>query len=576
MFRKLRLGDVLRKAGLIDEKTLADALDAQKQKGGKLGEYLVSAGLVREDDMLKAIAEQVGVPFVRLKHYAVDPAVARILSEDICRKNHIAAIAFGDRAGQVLTVAMDDPFDLELIDNLSKMTGLSVTPVVSVRDDIRSLLNSVFAVEKSAQPVEPELYLVSRNGDTVPLVTEGVESMADLLLEKLITQAIRENAQSLIMEPRRSYLQIKFRIDGFLYDRTHVPVQQYLALLAMLRDLSTREQLILETPFDESFVVRLAFGEERMELRVGLIETVLGAKAVLHLLRRDMYIRDVSELGFELEAFEIFEKLMTAPEGLLLVCGSSHSGKTTTVYSVANYLYRAHNSFVMSIEAPMGLLVDHFNQLHPTRNPDFENADSIVLRALRQDPDVLLIDRLSTLDSVPQALFAAAVGKFVLCTYFAETAFDALLHLLDNPKLDRYTFATQTLGIVAQRLVRRICSKCATVYHPNLEELQKVDMLDYRDYDFYCGAGCEECFGTGYRGQTGIFQVLRFNRELTEMILRRSAIKDLLEAVEQTGMMNLRSRGKKKILAGLTTIDEVLRETYGEERLYGGPRTAAG
>lgn len=571
MFRKIRLGDVLQKAGLIDEKTLAEVLAVQKEKGGKIGEILIERGLISEETMLKVIAEQVGVPFVRLKHYAVDPAVKAILSEELCRKNTVVPIS---RTGQTLAVAMDDPFDLELVDNLTKVTSLNIAPVVSTRSDIQNTLDSLFAKKKPPVQTEPEIYLVSRTGETVPLVAEGAESMADMLLEKLITLALKEDAQALIMEPRRSYLQIKFRIDGFLHDRTHVPVQQYQALLAKLRELSTREQLVMETPFDESFVVRLAFGDEQLEIRVGLLETVLGTKAVLHLQRREMYIRDLADLGFELDAFEIFEKLITAPEGLLLVCGSSHSGKTTTIYSTANYLYRTYNKFVMSIEAPMGLLVDHFNQLHPTKNPDFENADSIVLRALRQDPDVLLIDRLATFDSVPQALFAAAVGKFVLCTYFAETAFDALLHLLRNPKLDRYIFATQTLGIVAQRLVRRICSKCATVYHPTLEELQKLDLLEYKDYDFYRGAGCEHCFGTGFRGQTGIFQVMRFNRELTELVQKNADIKDLLMAVEQSGIKTLRSRGKKKILAGVTTIDEVLRETFGEERLYGGPKTA--
>lgn len=574
MFRRIRLGDVLCKAKLVDEKTLAEILEIQKKQGGKLGEILVSRGVVREDDMMKVIAEQVGVPFVRLKHYAIDPAVPRILSEEVCRKAGVLPIS---RSGQTLAVAMDDPFDLELIDNLTKMTGLNVTPVVCTRDDIQKTLESLFAKKDAdKEPVEPELYLVSRSGDAVPLVSEGAESVSDLLLEKLITMALKENAQALIMEPRRSFLQIKFRIDGFLYDRTHVPVQQYQALLAKLRDLSTRDQLVMETPFDESFVVRLSFGEERLEIRVGLIETVLGTKAVLHIQRRNMYIRDLADLGFELEAFDIFEKMVSAPGGLLLICGSAHSGKTTTAYSIANYLYRSKNRFVMSIEAPMGLLVDHFNQLHPTKNPEFENADSIVLRALRQDPDVLLIDRLATFDSVPQALFAAAVGKFVLCTYFAETAFDALLHLLENPKLDRYIFATQTLGIVAQRLVRRICASCATVYHPTLDELQKLDMLEYKDYDFYRGAGCESCGGTGFQGQTGIFQVLRFNRELTQLVQRKASVKELLDAMEQTGIKPLRSRGKKKILAGATTIDEVLRETYGEERLYGGPTLASG
>ena len=571
MFRKVRLGDVLRKVGLVDEKTLNEVLAIQKQKGGKLGEILIERGLVTEENMLKVIAEQVGVPLVRLKHYDVDPSVKAIFTEELCRKNHVVPI---NRSGQTISVAMDDPFDLELIDNLTKVTGMIVAPVISTRSDIQDTLDALFAKKEAAPVIEPEIYLVSRSGESVPFVAEGAESVADLLLEKLITLALKEDAQSIIMEPRRSYLQIKFRIDGFLHDRTHVPVQQYQALLAKLRDLSTREQLVMETPLDESFVVRLAFGDEQLEIRVGLLETVLGTKAVLHLQRREMYMRDLSDIGFELDAFEIFEKLITAPEGLLLVCGSSHSGKTTTLYSTANYLHRTYNRFVMSIEAPMGLLVDHFNQLHPTKNPDFENADVTVLRALRQDPDVVLLDRLATQDSVPQALFAAAVGKFVLCTYFAETAFDALLHLLQNPKLDRFIFATQTLGIVAQRLVRRICSKCATVYHPTLEELQKLDMLEYKDYDFYRGAGCDHCFGTGFRGQTGIFQVLRFNREMTELVQKNAGVKDLLLSIEQTGIKTLRSRGKKKILAGVTTIDEVLRKTYGEERLYGWPKTS--
>ncbi len=571
MFRKYRLGDVLKKAGLIDEQTLADILEQQKQKGGKLGEILIEKGILQEVDILKAIAELVGVPFVRLGHFVIEPSAAGVLSEDICRKQCVVPLS---ATGQSLTVAMDDPFDLELIDNLSKATGLNVTPVVSTRGDIQKAIDQLFQ-KTPPPPPDPELYLVSREGDEFPLSGEGAESKVDLLLEKLIMYALKENAQALIMEPRRSFLQIKFRIDGFLYDRTHIPIQQYLALLAKLRELSTREQLVLETAVDENFVVRMAFGEERLEIRVGLLETVLGTKAVLHILRRDMYLRDLSDLGFELDVFEVFEKLVTAPQGLLLVCGSSHSGKTCTTYSIANYLYRAQNRFVLSVEAPMGPLVEHFNQLHPTKNPDFENADSIVLRALRQDPDVLLIDRLGTEDSVPQSLFAAAVGKFVLCTYFAETAIDALLHLLENPKLDRYIFATQTLGIIAQRLVRRICSRCATMYHPTLEELQSVDMLEYKDYDFYRGAGCDECLGTGFRGQTGIFQVLRFNRELTELIEKKAGVKELLDAVAQTGTKTLRSRGRKKILAGVTTIDEVLRETYGEERLYGGPQTSA-
>lgn len=571
MYRKLRLGDVLRKSGLIDDTRLGEALDIQKQQGGKLGRILVDKGYLKEEDMMKAIAELVGVPFVRLKHYPVEKASAKVLSEDISRKSHVIGLA---RTGETLAIAMTDPFDLELIDDLSKASGMNITPVVSTHGDIQRMLDSVFRkAESLPEPEEPEIFLISRNGETLPFIEDGTESIADRLLENLISQALLENAQALVMEPRRSYMQIKFRVDGFLYDRTHVPVQHYHALLAKLRDLSTREQLVMQTAFDDSFVVRLVFGEERLEIRVGLWETVLGTKAVLHIQRRDMYIRDLSTLGFEMDTFEIFEDMIQAPEGLLLVCGSSHSGKTTTVYSIAHYLHNAHNRFVMSIEAPISLLVEHFNQLHPTKTPDFENADAVVLRALRQDPDVLLLDRLSTNDSVSQALFAAAIGKLVLCTYFAETAFDALFHLLENPKLDRYVFATQTLGIVVQRLVRRICPKCATVYHPTVEELQSIDMLEYKDYDFYRGAGCEHCFGTGYRGQAGIFQILRFNREITELIQRRASVKELLEASEPSGIKTLRSRGKRKILGGVTTIDEVLRETYGEERLYGGPKT---
>lgn len=565
MYKRLRLGDVLTRAGLIDAATLERMLEKGKAQKLKLGEILVKEGILEEETILRAIAEIVGVPFVKLKNYVVDKEAAKSLPEAICRKYHVIPIT---RERDTLVVSMTDPFDLELIDDLAKSSGLQVSPVVSTRDGISATLDQVFAKETEPKEGCPQLQLLDKHGAPLELTEEaGRPTTIDQLLERLICMAVQEDAQALILEPHHSYLMVKFRIDGMLFDWTHLPIHQHAQLINKLKTLSSREQLQVATPVDESFMVRMVMGQERFELRVGLLETVLGIKAMVHIGRRQMYIRKLDEMGFSEPDLGAVKRIIESPSGLVMVTGPSRSGKTATAYSILNYLQKKLNRYVVSYEAPISMLVEHFNQVQPTKE-DFENADATVLRILRQDPDVLLIDRLSNMDSVAQALFAASVGRLAICTYYADTALDALLHLLENPAFDRYSFATQTRGIICQRLIRRICSETSTSYTPDIEELKRLHMEQYKDYTFYKGVGSPINLGTGYRGQTAIYQVLPFTPALTELILNRAPREEIVREAIRAGCHSLRSQGRQKVLSGETTIDEVLRVTFEEERFY--------
>ena len=555
-----RLGQVLVSEGLITDDQLNRALAAQRSTLALLGAVLVNQGAVREDSLTEVLSSHLNAPIADLKHGEVDAEVARLLPEDFARRHLL--LPLGRQDGHIL-VAMSDPSNLPVLNDIRLITGLEVTPYVASPSDILANLSRIHSMRPRLQEAARSLeesrpQLGFDRVTTLELASITSNSPAVEIVNLLITQGLRDRASDIHIEPQKDFLRVRFRIDGVLKDMAHLPSATGAALSSRVKIMAGMN--IVERRRAQDGQISVNVDGRELDVRVATIETILGEKLVMRLLDRSRSLITLPQLGFSPGAYSEYHRMLHSPYGMMLVTGPTGSGKTTTLYASIHELDQQVRN-IMTIEDPVEYMFDNINQSQINKLADISFANG--LRAiLRQDPDIILVGEIRDRETAEIAVQSALTGHMVLSSLHATDAVGALLRFTDMG-IEGFLIASSVIAVVAQRLVRKTCEGCRAPFEPNAEEIEFATSLGQpAPQVMYHGQGCSRCNMTGYYDRIGVFEVLTMNDEIKRLVIARASHHDLLDAAVRAGMAPLRADAWRKIAAGVTTVSEVLRSVY--------------
>ncbi|MBA2379362.1 MAG: type IV-A pilus assembly ATPase PilB [Blastocatellia bacterium] len=605
-----KLGEILVRENLLTPQQLREALDFQRTSGGRLGANLVKLGMISDDVITAVLSRQYGVPSINLDLFHIEPAVINLISQEVALKYTVLPIS---RVGATLTLAMADPTNVFAMDDIKFMTELNVEPVISSETSIQmaigkyytgSMQIDVFDAAMSFEPekvgtngrngrigakaakvgerindadlkvsldtfdfdaVEAEELEVIPDNDEIDLATlarASEDAPVVRLVNVLMVDSLRRGASDIHVEPYEKDFRIRFRIDGVLYDVMHPPMKMRDALISRLKIMAKLDISEKRLPQDGRIKIKVKIDDRSRELdfRVSTLPTLFGEKVVLRLLDKDKLMLDMTKLGFEPESLAMFQRAIANPYGMVLVTGPTGSGKTNTLYSALQSLNTTETN-IMTAEDPVEFNLEGINQVQMKEQIGL-NFAAALRSFLRQDPNIVLVGEIRDFETAEIAIKAALTGHLVLSTLHTNDAPSTVSRLV-NMGIEPFLVATSVNLIQAQRLIRRICKDCKEEVQVPQEGLVKVGFLpdETSSLKLYKGRGCEKCLNTGFKGRVGLYEVMEVTDELRElMIIGASAIELRKKAIE-CGMITLRESGLHKIRQGITTIEEVVKET---------------
>jgi type IV pilus assembly protein PilB len=595
-----KLGEILVRENLISPQNLREALDYQREHGGRLGYNLVKLGLVSDDMITAVLSRQYGIPSVNLELFQIDESVLRLIPQEVAQKYSVLPLS---RVGATLTLAMVDPTNVFAMDDIKFMTGLNVEPVVVAEASIQQAISRYYGITR-----EIELATVSiddavlegvgvkgSNGggitnadlvslDSIDFAHDGAEAVEVLddneeidlttlsrmsedapvvrLVNVLLVDALRRGASDIHVEPYEKELRIRFRIDGVLYDVMHPPLKLRDALISRVKIMSKLDISEKRLPQDGRIKIKVKIDSRSRELdfRVSTLPTLFGEKVVLRLLDKENLMLDMTKLGFEPESLVKFQRNISKPYGMVLVTGPTGSGKTNTLYSALQSLNTIETN-IMTAEDPVEFNLMGINQVQMKEQIGLNFAAA--LRAfLRQDPNIILVGEIRDFETAEIAIKAALTGHLVLSTLHTNDAPSTISRLM-NMGIEPFLVATSVNLIQAQRLIRRVCKDCKREQPNPAEALVEIGFLpeEAKKLKTYKGQGCSVCNNTGYKGRVGLYEVMEVTDEIRELILIGASALELRKKAIEDGMITLRESGLHKIRGGITTIEEVVRET---------------
>jgi type IV pilus assembly protein PilB len=564
-----RLGQILVDLGYLTEDQLWDVLEEQKQSPGEIiGQVAIRMGLVTEAQVTEALAEQWGMPVVSLAETNIPPNVLEIVPQTMADIYKIMPVSLKNN---VLTVAMADPQNVAALDDLRNFLGYDVRGAVSNLADVEQAIERNYADKQDSieevidQLKEAGLDKGAEEEGTFDLASdEEIASAAPVrkLLNMVLLLAIKDQASDIHFEPFEDEFKIRVRADGVLYEM--VPPPRHLANAITTRIKVMAELDIAERRLPQDGRIELNVGGNPVDLRVSVLPTMFGECVVMRVLDRTVVQLDLQKIGMDATILRRFRQIIRNPNGIVLVTGPTGSGKTTTLYSALNELNEVSTK-VITTEDPIEYEIDGLIQV-PV-NPDIEVTFANVLRAiLRHDPDVILVGEIRDYETAEIAIQSALTGHLVFSTLHTNDAPSAITRLRDMG-VQPFLITATLEAILAQRLVRRICTECRTDFEPSDELLMELQLpIDQaRQYSFYYGKGCARCNNSGYKGRTGIYELLEINDDVRDMITSDASVDDVRNFARTQGMTTLRESGLKLIFDGVTTIDEVVRETVMED-----------
>jgi type IV pilus assembly protein PilB len=567
-----RLGEILVKDSLISADQLKQALDYQKKNGGRLGTCLVNLGLVSDDDITAVLSRQYGVPSINLKFYEVDPTVIKLVPQETAVRYQIVPLS---RVGSTLTIAMTDPTNVFAMDDIKFMTGFNVEPVVASETAISEAIHKFYGDVESVEELDKVMKdLTGEDGDALELAGEEAEmDLATLekaaeeapiikLCNLVLTDAVKRGASDIHIEPYEKEYRVRFRIDGMLQNVMTPPMKLKDAMTSRIKIMSKLDISEKRLPQDGRIMIKYLKDGKKKELdfRVSTVPTLFGEKIVLRLLDKENLRLDMTKLGFEPESLQKFERQILKPYGMVLVTGPTGSGKTNTLYSSVARLNQPDTN-IMTAEDPVEFQLPGINQVQMKEQIGLNFASA--LRAfLRQDPNIILVGEIRDFETAEIAVKAALTGHLVLSTLHTNDAPSTISRLM-NMGIEPFLVATSVNLICAQRLVRRVCSQCKEPLQIQPQALSEAGYSaeEAAKTTVYHGKGCATCNNTGYKGRVGLYEVMEISDDLRELILVGASALELKKKALEMGMITLRRSGLLKVAAGLTTMEEVLRET---------------
>jgi type IV pilus assembly protein PilB len=606
-----KLGEILVRENLITSQQLKEALDYQRSNGGRLGTNLVKMGMISDDVITAVLARQYGVPSINLDLFHIEQDVIRLISQDVALKYSILPIS---KMGPTLTLAMADPTNVFAIDDVKFMTNLKVEPVIASETSIQiaigkyyggatqiDIFDAAFAVEAekmtarngknghmrngaaakeerlsdsdlsvSLEDIDfdnhdaEELEVVQDNEeiDLSQLARASEDAPVVRLVNVLLVDSLRRGASDIHVEPYEKDFRIRFRIDGVLYDVMHPPMKMRDPLISRLKILSKLDISEKRLPQDGRIKIKVRVDDRSRELdfRVSTLPTLFGEKVVLRLLDKDKLMLDMTKLGFEPESLDKFKRNISNPYGMVLVTGPTGSGKTNTLYSALQALNTPETN-IMTAEDPVEFNLHGINQVQMKEQIGL-NFAAALRSFLRQDPNIVLVGEIRDFETAEIAIKAALTGHLVLSTLHTNDAPSTISRLV-NMGIEPFLVATSVNIIQAQRLIRTICKNCKEEMHVPVEGLIEIGFSaeEANELKAYKGRGCKNCNGTGYKGRIGLYEVMEVTEELRELIIIGASAMELRRKAIELGMITLRESGLFKLRDGITTIEEVVKET---------------
>jgi len=567
----VRLGELLTKANLISQDQLKEALRVQKETAGKLGETLIKLGYVSEEDITECLSQQFGVPSINLQHFEIDASVIKLISGDVARKYNILPV---NKTGATITIAMADPTNVFAMDDIKFMTGYNVEPVVASELGIKSAIDNYYGTTSSlelkkvmedlqqAETADLEVLEEEEEMDVGALADSAEEAPVVKLCNLILTDAIKRGASDIHVEPYEKEYRVRFRIDGILYEIMNPPLKLKDAMTSRMKILAKLDIAEKRLPQDGRIKLKIKLEDKNKELdfRVSVLPTLFGEKIVLRLLDKDNLKLDMTKLGFEPESLARFEEAIFKPWGMVLVTGPTGSGKTNTLYSALSKVNSPEVN-IMTAEDPVEFNLPGVNQVQMKEGIGL-NFAATLRSFLRQDPNIILVGEIRDFETAEIAIKAALTGHLVLSTLHTNDA-PSTINRLMNMGIEPFLVATATQLIAAQRLARRICSLCKEAVDIPAQALINLGFKkdEIGSFTVYKGRGCDKCNNTGYKGRVALIEVMVIDDDIRDLILSGGTAIDIKRKAMENGMITLRRSGLFKIKEGVTTVEEVVRET---------------
>lgn len=564
----LKLGEILIKDGVITPAQLEQAIRIQRQEGGRIGEILVRSGILKEEQAVAALGKQLNIPYFS-KGSELRPQEGQGLSvlipKDFAIKNVVLPLS---RTLGSLTVAMFDPLELILIDNLRKLTGCDINPVIATKSDISKAIEKFYGKSKAfEEAVEASYDIISEDAfseetDTADqelsldkLIARAEEAPVVKLVDLIIRQAVEERASDIHIEPFKDKISLRYRIDGKLYEIPPPAKHLHLPIISRIKILSKLDIAEKRLPQDGGFLVRME--GRAVDLRVSTVPTIYGEKVVLRVLDRSSVILSLEQLGFNPKELEQIRRAINSPYGMVFLTGPTGSGKTTTLYAILNEI-KGPTKNIVTVEDPVEYKLEGINQVQV--KPGIGLTFAAALRSfLRQDPDIMLVGEVRDLETAQICIRSALTGHLVLSTLHTNDAPSAISRIIDIG-IEPYMVAPSLLAVAGQRLIRKLCPDCKEAYEPRPEQRNsvkiKADLI-------YKAKGCPKCNQIGYKGRTCIAEIMAVNEEIRGLINQGAAYQKIRDAGKAAGMQTIYESGMKKVEEGITSLEEVLSVSLG-------------
>ncbi|EOU2042257.1 GspE/PulE family protein [Clostridium perfringens] len=559
-YQKKRLGDILIESGKLTEDRLKEALLIQKQVGKRLGEILVEQNFVTEEDIIEVLEKQLNIERVNLEIIRIDRRAIKMISENVCRKHLIVPYEIDDN-DNTIKVAMADPLDIVAIDDVEISTGLNVRPYIAVKQSIQRAIDIYYSNQKVLSAAE-ELTKEVDEGNN--LILDNIEEVDNLdnapiikMIEYVMKNAVEERASDIHIESYENILRIRYRIDGKLHTISTLPVDTLAPLVTRIKILANLDISEKRLPQDGRILTR--FGDKQIDLRVSILPMITGEKIVIRIINKENFIISKEGLGIKDYELNLLEKITKHSNGIILVTGPTGSGKTTTLYTILNEL-NTDSKNIITIEDPVEVSIEGINQVNVNNKVGLTFATGL-RSILRQDPDIIMIGEIRDSETAQIAIRSAITGHLVLSTLHTNNAPSSILRLEDMG-VQRYLIANAIKGVIAQRLVRKICPKCKLQYYATPYEKEILNIDKNEELILHKGKGCAYCNNTGYVGRMGIYEIMEVTKEHREAILENKSADILKEISIKNGMRTLGQACRSLVLEGNTTVEEMLNITY--------------
>ena len=557
--KKLRLGDVLVNNGVISAEDLQKGLELQKGSGRKLGETLVDEGLATEENIAKALSKQFHYDMVDLQNVEIEQDILSLVPASVLKKHKALPFEYSPDNMNVLRVAMSDPMDMAAMDDINIITNLQVEPVVVTTGSVMLALDRYYGQaevnsaleeytrEKESQMVEQE-DMYSEDVNNSPIVQ---------LVKGMIDQAVRQRASDIHIEPMERQVRIRYRIDGALYEKATYSIRLLPAIVARVKIIGGMDISEKRKPQDGR--ITQIVDRKEFDIRASILPTVYGEKIVMRLTSKNALTREKSQLGLKPDELKKFDHILKNPHGILLVTGPTGSGKSTTLYTALSELNKEDVN-IITVEDPVEANIDGINQVQVNNKANLTFA-SALRSILRQDPDIIMIGEIRDQETASIAVQASITGHLVVSTLHTNSAASTITRLADMG-LEPYLIADSTIGVIAQRLVRRLCPECKRKKKADAEELELLMLAPEEDVTIYEPCGCPKCDGTGFKGRIGVYEIMEVTQSLKTIISKNGSAEDIKNKALEEGMNTLRMCATRYVMEGITSVQEMMRVSF--------------